>query len=98
MCRKKVTEEMSFCGIYGDIARILGEECAEKIFENFRGQQITFPMHLYTSNYVAKLALDAKNDFSVKQLAKKYGYSERHLARVIKQLQTEVCDGREEDK
>ena len=34
------------------MVEILGEEVTLKIYENFRGQQVTFLMRLYSKSYV----------------------------------------------
>ena len=45
-------------GIYSDMVEILGEEIVMKLHEHYRGQQITFPMKLYsnekTLNFVSQ--------------------------------------------
>ena len=44
-------------GIYADIAQILGEDTVIKLHRHFRGQQITFPMKLYSNAYVENYIL-----------------------------------------
>lgn len=86
MYRSKGLNESPFCGIYADLAKVLDEESVNKIYEYFRGQQVNFPMHLYTIDYVAQIAIESENAANVKKLARDYGYSERHLVRIIKQI------------
>lgn len=73
-----------FTGIYGEIAEILGVECAIKLYENFKGQQIIFPQRLYTREYiktnVSKKHADGK---TVRDLAKEYGYSDRWIRKLL---------------
>lgn len=40
----------SYSGVYKEMVEILGEEATLKIYENFRGQQVTFPMRLYSKS------------------------------------------------
>ena len=71
-------------GIYREIAEIAGEEIARTIHANFKGQQVVFPNKLYSSQYIAEkiqLEYDGKN---IRQLAMKYGYTERWLRKIIK--------------
>ena len=71
-------------GIYREIAEIAGEEIARPIHANFKGQQVVFPNKLYSSQYIAEkiqLEYDGKN---IRQLAMKYGYTERWLRKIIK--------------
>ena len=71
-------------GIYREIAEIAGEEIARTSHANFKGQQVVFPNKLYSSQYIAEkiqLEYDGKN---IRQLAMKYGYTERWLRKIIK--------------
>lgn len=86
MCRINGLENPPYCGIYADLAKVISEDDVNIIYEYFRGQQITFPMHLYTVDYVAKIATESEEPVNVKNLAREYGYSERHILRIIRQL------------
>ena len=44
----------NYSGIYKDMVEILGEDIVIKIYENYRGQQVTFPMRLYSKKYIIK--------------------------------------------
>lgn len=85
MCRQEGESETSYCGIYGDLVEVIGEANVEKIYKNFRGQQITFPIHLRTIEYVVQLTDDPSR--TLKELASEFGYSERHICRKKKQLE-----------
>lgn len=89
MCRQGREDSASFCGIYRDLVEVIGIDNVKKVYENFRGQQITFPTHLYTSDYVARLASDPSDNSSIRKLSSEYGYSVRHIARRKKQLAEE---------
>ncbi len=41
--------------IYNQLVDMVGIENTEKIYENLKGQQITFPMRLYRTDYIAKV-------------------------------------------
>lgn len=72
-------------GIYSDIANLLGIECARKIFEEYRGQQITFPIDFFNKTYVYSSIVSDFNGSNIKQLAIKYEYSERTIRRILKE-------------
>ena len=40
-------------GVYNEIANTLGIEAAVKLYSTYRGQQITFPVNLFTSEFIA---------------------------------------------
>lgn len=70
--------------IYREIADIIGIEHTVALYENFRGQQITFPQRIFTIDYVAKCIKENRNGESVRDLAKKFGYTERHIRQLMK--------------
>ena len=79
------TDITLFNTIYNDISEKFGIDVAIHMYENYRGLQVTFPTRLFNSDYVkAKIPLeyDGKN---IKQLAKKYGYSEKSIRRILKE-------------
>lgn len=74
-----------FHGIYKDISNELGTEVAIAIHNMFKGQQITFPTRLYNSKRVKEviyMEFDGKN---IRELARKYGYSEKTMRRMLKE-------------
>lgn len=73
-----------FNGIYKDLAILVGEENAQKIYREYRGQQITFPVEFYSKEYIYRQIIDEYDGSNLKQLATKYGYSERTIRRIIK--------------
>lgn len=73
-----------FVPVYEEIALIIGEEQTIKLYNNFRGQQITFPQRLYTTTYVTKYVNENYNGKNVRELARKFGYSERRIREFLK--------------
>jgi Mor family transcriptional regulator len=70
--------------IYKEIADIIGIENTVMLYKNFKGQQITFPQRIFTIEYVAKYIKENRNGESVRELAKKFGYTERHIRQLLK--------------
>ena len=74
-------EEMN--KFYGELAQLIGMENTIKLYEVYRGMQITFPKRIYAKEFVkerVKLEFDGQN---LKELCKKYGYSERWIRKMI---------------
>lgn len=71
-------------GIYKDIAEIAGEEAAKALYRNFRGQQVVFPNKLYSSTYTTQKIREEFNGKNVKELALKYGFTERWVRTLLK--------------
>lgn len=65
--------------IYSQLVDIVGIENTVKLYENLKGQQITFPMRLYRTDYVAEEVKKRYDGRNLKELAREYDYSERHL-------------------
>lgn len=71
-------------GIYKDLATLVGEENAKKIYKEYRGQQITFPVEFYSKQYIYNQIIEEFDGNNLKQIATKYGYSERTVRRILK--------------
>lgn len=70
-------------GIYQELAETFGLEITKNIFNEYRGQQITFPMRLYSKEYVVKYIIDNYDGTNSKNLARKFMYSERWVRTII---------------
>ena len=73
-----------FNDIYNEIGNVLGMDTALAIYRLYKGQQITFPIHLFN---VKKLKINIISEYdgsNIRELAKKYGYSEKTIRRIIK--------------
>ena len=64
----------SYAQLYG----LLGEDLTEKVYEMYRGRQISFPMRLYNCDKVAEY--DGHN---LAELTRKYDYSQRWVRQMI---------------
>ncbi|WP_238904404.1 Mor transcription activator family protein [Clostridium sp. YIM B02506] len=71
-------------GIYRDICENLGEEVARGLHRFYKGQQITFPMRLYSQKYVIRYISNNYNGKNSKKLARDLGYTERWIKEIIK--------------
>lgn len=71
-------------GIYRDLCNLIGEENTQKVYKEYRGQQITFPVEFYSKEYIYSQIIDEFDGTNLKQLATKYGYSERTIRRILK--------------
>ena len=70
--------------VYRDISEKLGQDAALEIYRMFKGQQITFPVHLFNAQRLQKEIIKEFDGSNLKVLAKKYGYSEKTIRRIIK--------------
>jgi Mor family transcriptional regulator len=71
-------------GAYNDIANLLGIDAAIKLHAAYRGQQITFPVQLFTKEFIVAQIVNEYDGYNVKQLATKFGYSEKWIRKILK--------------
>lgn len=73
-------------GVYKEVAETVGVENAHKLFLHFKGLQLMFPLKFYSKEYIAqqiKAEYDGKN---VRDLARKYEYSESRVRQILKEM------------
>lgn len=74
--------------IYNQLIDIVGIENTEKIYKNLKGQQITFPMRLYRTEYISRMVNERYDGKNLKALAREYGYTERYLRYLLNKAST----------
>lgn len=74
-------------GIYKDMAEILDIQVVLKLYENYKGLQVTFPIRLLSNEYIKKSVHKEYNGNNSKELARKYEYSERWVKKMIKDME-----------
>ena len=70
--------------VYRDISEKLGLDAAIEVYRLFKGEQITFPVHLFNAKRIQKEIIKEFDGTNTNILAKKYGYSEKTIRRIIK--------------
>lgn len=72
-----------FTGIYAEIAAETDKETAIKIFGMLRGQTVTFPQKLYDRDCVRGFIREHRGEYTVRELARMFGYSDRRIRQFI---------------
>lgn len=70
--------------VYREIAELIGYDDALILYTYFKGQQITFPIKLFNSEYINKCIKEQYDGTNAKKLARTYGYSERWIKELVK--------------
>ena len=83
-------------GAYEQIALFTSVDVAIKIYNSMRGQQVTLPQRLYSTDYIKKVVAqeggaDKISTAKMKKLAQDFGYTVRQMREIIKKFE-EVCD------
>jgi len=68
---------------YAQLNEIVGTEQMTKIFELYRGRQISFPMRLYDRKKVSQQIIEEYDGHNLAQLTQKYDYSQRWIRQII---------------
>lgn len=58
-------------GVYNEIANTLGIEAAMTLYSTYRGQQITFPVNFFTTEFIASRIVAEYDGKNIRQLANK---------------------------
>lgn len=100
MERKKNLTSEGFMPVYKELADIIGIENTYAIYKNMRGLQITLPKKLYTTDYILNELAKGYNEEELRRTALEYGYTEKYLRQLLKQLNNSVnsCDLNSEGK
>ncbi|WP_057894343.1 Mor transcription activator family protein [Lacticaseibacillus brantae] len=69
---------------YQRLAELVGVDNMLKIYSEFRGLQIQFPMRMYDRDAVGKRIAQEYNGGNLKALSDKYDYSQRWIYQQIK--------------
>lgn len=78
-------------GVYSDIATLLGIDAALKLHAHYKGQQLFFPMELFSKEFIKSQIVEEYNGYNIKQLAIKYGYTEKWVRKILKE-HIDECD------
>ena len=81
---KDALQAANLNGIYRDIANLLGCDAAAALHSAFRGQQITFPVEFFSKAFIAERIRVEYNGTNLKDLATKFGYTEKWLRHILR--------------
>lgn len=71
-------------GAYSELATLLGIDAALKIHAKYRGTQMFFPLELFSRDFIVSQIVSEYNGYNVKDLATKYGYTEKWIRKILK--------------
>ena len=79
---KKETE--LYNAVYREISEIIGLDATLKLYLRFKGQQVSFPVRLYSPHLIQQNVIKEYDGTNIAELARKYDYSEKTIRRMIK--------------
>lgn len=75
--------------VYRDLEKIVGKQGTLAIYQEFRGLQINFPIRLISRAYMMDVLRTEYTGKNKQKLANHYGYSQRSIERMLKELERE---------
>ena len=74
-------------GVYEEWVELPGLENTLKIHKHFRGQQVNFPMRLYSKEYIEEYLIKNYNGKNLKELSKKLDYTTNWLRKMLNKIE-----------
>ena len=71
-------------GAYSELAAIIGIDAVLKLHSKYRGTQLFFPVELFSREFIKMQIIDEYNGHNIKELATKYGYTEKWVRKILK--------------
>ena len=71
-------------GIYAELSELIGYENAIKIYEQYKGQQVNFPVSFYDKAALKEVIKEQYTGDNTKELARQFNYSERWVRIIVK--------------
>jgi len=72
--------------VYRELCDLVGYENMLKLYAQYKGFQVNFPTRLYSKDYVREVLKKEYNGSNTKALARKLGYSERWIRKIIEEV------------
>lgn len=78
--------------VYRDLERLVGKQGTLAIYHEFRGLQINFPVRLISRAHMMEVLRYEYDGDNKQKLANHYGYSQRSIERMLKELEDEALE------
>ena len=84
-------------GAYNELANLLGTDAVLKIYNVYRGQQLTLPVHLFSKEFIIRQIVEEYDGYNIKQLATKFEYSEKWIRKILKDYIDDMGDKKKKE-
>ncbi|MEA5010994.1 MAG: Mor transcription activator family protein [Angelakisella sp.] len=81
----KEKSELGLYALYLELSQLVGYDNMMKLYTYYKGQQLNFPVRLYSKQYILDILSSEYDGSNARELARKTGYSERWVRCLIKQ-------------
>ena len=80
----EVMSAQDLADVYMEIAETIGVENTLRVFDVLKGRQISFPQRIFRKEYVENYIKQNYNGKNIRELSRKFGYTERRIKQIIK--------------
>lgn len=75
--------------VYRGLAELIGDTAVRKIWKNYAGMTVTFPMQLYSRDYIRRFIADNAGKKKPSEIARIVGLSERRVRQILQELKNQ---------
>lgn len=83
-----------YSGVYKEMADLLGDAAAVKIWKHFSGLNISFPQRLYSKEFTRQFIEENMGTMRPHDIARNVNLSERRVRQIINDIKNEKENGR----
>ncbi len=83
-----------YSGVYKEMADLLGDAAAVKIWKRFSGLNISFPQRLYSKEFTRQFIEENMGTMRPYDIARNVNLSERRVRQIINEIKNEKENGR----
>ncbi len=83
-----------YSGVYKEMADLLGDAAAVKIWKRFSGLNISFPQRLYSKEFTRQFIEENMGTMRPHDIARNVNLSERRVRQIINEIKNEKENGR----
>lgn len=85
-----ILDSNCYFSIYKELSEILGVESKElhDIFQRYKGNQITFPVHLYNKEYICRYIEANYTGRNMGEISRMFGYSEKRMRQIWREYKS----------
>lgn len=79
---KRKLKREGFMTVYREIADIIGDEKTFELYKGMKGQQITLPKRLYSTDFIISEIIKS-GEKDIRKIALEYDYTEKYLRQLL---------------
>ena len=75
-----------YCKLYRDLAELIGDAAARKLWKEYGGTSVTFPTRLYSKEYIRRFIQENIGEITPADMARELHLTERRVRQIIHDL------------